>query len=107
MKNKLVIFDMDWVISDTQKFHSQIEIDILKSYWILTINPTDITPITEERINKNFAWVQPKEWMKELFTIHKKSEIFNIEHIEKQKAQMLNELYNNKTTKIEIKYILA
>lgn len=101
MKSRLVVFDMDWVISDTQKFHWEVEINILKSYGICTIDPTNTTPITIDRISKNFAWVQPKEWMKQLFNKHNKVKEFDIHQIEDQKSSMLKELYNQDTTQID------
>lgn len=92
MKN-LVMFDMDGVISDTQKYHAAVEIAILAYYGITTISPMDQTPISVEYINHNFAGVQPKVWMHALFVHHHKEHLFDIHQIEEQKNAMLLDLY--------------
>lgn len=83
---------MDGVISDTQNYHAKTELNILKDYWISTIHRDSQDPITIERINNNFAWVKPSEWMKQLFQNHNKEEEFN-EFIPDQKDTYLEKLY--------------
>lgn len=93
MKKIGVIFDMDGVVSDTQKYHAQAEIEILKSYGIVTIDAQSDQIITHDRISWNFAWVQPKEWMKMLFEAHGKLDEFDPEIIEHQKYEKLLDMY--------------
>lgn len=84
---------MDGVISDTQKYHGEVELEILKSYGISTISPDNITTITIDWIGANFAGVQPKEWMKKLFDIHNKIDQFDIHKIEAEKNNLLLDKY--------------
>ena len=93
MKKYWVIFDMDGVISDTQKYHGEVELEILKSYGISTISPDNITTITIDWIGANFAGVQPKERMKKLFDIHNKIDQFDIHKIEAEKNNLLLDKY--------------
>lgn len=51
---KAIIFDMDGVISDTQKLHSKVESEILSKFGI-NIDPEEIT--------KRYAGVRTKEFM--------------------------------------------
>lgn len=88
-----VVLDMDGVISDTQKYHAQAEIELLGSYGIHTIEPNSDQIITTERISGNFAGVQPKDRMKTLFEIHGKLDLFDVERIEDYKHEKLFELY--------------
>ena len=98
MKHYWIIFDMDGVISDTQKYHGETEVEILSQYWITTISPDSDEQITIDRIGQNFAGVQPKEWMKRLFELHNKWDQFDIHSIEKQKNNFLFSKYNNGTS---------
>jgi beta-phosphoglucomutase-like phosphatase (HAD superfamily) len=92
-----VIFDMDGVISNTQIYHGQAEIDILADYDIRTISPDDMAPITTEWIGNNFAGMQLKEWMGALFATHGKSDLFDIHVIEEAKKEKLSQLYAHAT----------
>jgi len=53
-----IIFDMDGVISDTQKFHSKAEAEILNKYGI---------NISEQEITRKFSGVKTAEFFNELF----------------------------------------
>lgn len=56
---KAVIFDMDGVISDTQKLHSRVESSILSRFGV------DISP---EEITLKYSGVRTKEFFNELLT---------------------------------------
>ena len=77
-----VIFDMDGVISNTQVYHGQAEIEILADYGITTISPDSTTPVTVEWIGNSFAGMQLKEWIGALFATHGKSDQFDVHTIE-------------------------
>ena len=61
MGKSAVIFDMDGVVSDTQKFHAEAESEMLKDYHI-TMSPAEIT--------KRFAGVADERMFKEIFDEH-------------------------------------
>lgn len=61
MNKQAVIFDMDGVISDTQKFHAQVESQILKDYGI------DMSP---SAITHKYAGVDDKKMFEEIFNEH-------------------------------------
>ena len=61
MKKKAVIFDMDGVVSDTQKFHAEVESVLLKEYGI------DLSP---EKITKTYSGVADEKMFEELFEKH-------------------------------------
>ena len=71
---KAIIFDMDGVISDTQKLHSKVESDILSRFGI------NITP---DEITFKYAGVKTREFFNELLT-HKKIE-FNLDDLMEEK----------------------
>lgn len=96
-----IVFDMDGVISDTQKYHGQIEVEIFHQYNITTIDPNSPITLSSDWIGKNFAGVQPKEWMKSIFEKHGKSNQFNIHEIEDKKNQLLLQKYTLWDTPIE------
>lgn len=98
MKKYWVIFDMDGVISDTQKYHGEVELEILSQYGITTIAPNSDETITIDRIWQNFAGVQPKERMKILFDLHNIWNQFDIHSIEKKKNDLLFYKYNNRAS---------
>lgn len=56
---KAIIFDMDGVISDTQKLHSRVESELLSRF--------DIN-ITPEEITQRYSGVKTKEFMSQLLT---------------------------------------
>jgi beta-phosphoglucomutase len=94
-----VIFDMDGVISDTQKYHGEAEVAILAEYEITTLSSDDMTPITGWWIGDNFAGMQLKEWMGKIFATHNKLDIFDIHAIEQKKIHRLAALYATATIK--------
>lgn len=53
-----IIFDMDGVISDTQKIHSKVESDVLKKYGI---------DISAQEVTNKYSGVSTKVYFKELF----------------------------------------
>ncbi len=57
MKYKGIIFDMDGVISDTQKLHSQAESDILAQYGV---------SLTPAEISRRYSGVKTSEFMADL-----------------------------------------
>lgn len=61
MKNA-VIFDMDGVISDTQKLHAKVEVEILKRFGIY---------MATEEISKKYAGVSDDVMFAEIFRKHK------------------------------------
>jgi len=67
---KAVIFDMDGVVSDTQKLHSRVESSILSRFGI------NITP---EEITLRYSGVRTKEFFKELLT--EANADFNLEEL--------------------------
>jgi len=90
-----VIFDMDGVICDTQKYHAQAEIEILNSFGILTVDPDSDKIIDPVWIGANFAGVQPKERMKQVFEKHGKLDVFDAERVEQAKHDKLLEMYKS------------
>jgi HAD superfamily hydrolase (TIGR01509 family) len=80
-----VIFDMDGVISDTQKYHALAESMLLEEYGI-NMKPDAIT--------KRFAGVSDDEMFKIIFTENKKT-LPNIELITKKKWNLMTKLINN------------
>lgn len=71
---KAVIFDMDGVISDTQKLHAKVEEKLLGKYGI---------KIKADEITEKFSGVPTKDFFQELFNEHKIS--INIDLIMKEK----------------------
>jgi len=57
---KAIIFDMDGVISDTQRLHASIEISLLKKHGI------DISP---EELTTNYAGISDKEFFTKIFEV--------------------------------------
>ena len=86
---KAVIFDMDGVVSDTQKLHSRVESSILSRFGI------NITP---EEITLRYSGVRTKEFFKELLT--EANADFNLEELMLEKWEKMNEL-----AKISVDYI--
>jgi HAD superfamily hydrolase (TIGR01509 family) len=56
--NTAVIFDMDGVISDTQKFHAQVESQLLQDLGVA---------LSPEEITKKYAGVQDEQMFEEIF----------------------------------------
>lgn len=63
---------MDGVISNTQQYHGQVEVEIFHHYEIHTTHPDSKQQITQERIGQNFSGVQPGIRMKNIFENHDK-----------------------------------
>lgn len=61
MRKTAIIFDMDGVISDTQKFHAEVESLLLKDFGIL---------MAPDEITKMYAGVADEEMFMELFEKH-------------------------------------
>ncbi len=78
---KAVIFDMDGVISDTQKLHAKVEAGILSKFGI-NISPEEIT--------LRYSGVRTKEFFKELLTEAKVD--FNLEELISEKWEKMNVL---------------
>lgn len=76
---KAVIFDMDGVISDTQKFHSKVESRILKKYGI---------HMRPDKISKVYAGVSDEEMFSEIFKTHQMA-FGDIDKIIRQKRRLL------------------
>ncbi len=55
--NVHVIFDLDWTLSDSQKFHQEIEKNFLITKGI---------EISAREIEQNYAWRSPIQWIPEL-----------------------------------------
>lgn len=86
---KAVIFDMDGVISDTQKFHSKGESELLKRYGI------NLTP---EEITKKYSGVRTSEFFKEL--LDEKKAKYDIDKLMKEKMDRMIKLANDKVDAI-------
>lgn len=80
---KWIIFDMDWVISDTQKLHSKVESDILKKFWV-EMSPEDIT--------KKYSWVRTSEMFEEILSPVTTN--YNLDEISKEKRIKMEQLAN-------------
>ncbi len=78
---KAIIFDMDGVISDTQKLHSRVESELLSRF--------DIN-ITSEEITQRYSGVKTKEFMSQLLT--DKAVEFDIIELLIEKWQKMEEL---------------
>lgn len=79
---KAVIFDMDGVISDTQKHHSIVESDILSKYGVT---------ITPEEITRRYAGTRSKDMFKELLANEGKS-IDCVETMYQEKTRMMQSI---------------
>jgi HAD superfamily hydrolase (TIGR01549 family) len=78
---KGIIFDMDGVISDTQKLHSKIESELLNRYGV------EITP---EMITRKYAGVRAKDFFKEL--LDKQNKSYNLDELMNEKWSRMKEL---------------
>ncbi|MCR4285055.1 MAG: HAD family phosphatase [archaeon] len=76
---KGVIFDMDGVISDTQKLHAKIESEIFSRFEI-NLSPEEIT--------KKYAGVKIKEFFQEVL----KNKEYNLDELIKEKREKMIEL---------------
>lgn len=71
---KAIIFDLDGVVSDTQKLHSEVESKLLQKYGI-AISPAEIT--------KKYAGVRTRDFFKELLS--QQGESYDLEKIIQRK----------------------
>lgn len=78
---KGIIFDMDGVISDTQKLHSMVESDILNRF---NIN------ITSEEITKKYSGVKTKEFFESLLKTQNLE--YDVNVLMKEKWKKMQEL---------------
>ncbi len=83
---KAVIFDMDGVISDTQKFHALAEHILLKELGI------DISP---SQITQKYAGVNDESMFREIFKNHNQSK-FNITSLIDKKWALMTEISKDK-----------
>ena len=84
-KIKAVIFDMDGVISDTQKLHASVEEKLLKKYGI---------ELNSDEITEKYAGVPDKEFFEKIFKDYKVS--VDVEKIINEKwKEMINIAKNN------------
>ncbi|MDD5145243.1 MAG: HAD family phosphatase [Candidatus Pacebacteria bacterium] len=75
---KAVIFDMDGVISDTQKLHASIEVDLLKKYGVF---------VTAEEITKNYNGLPDKVFFEKIFKAY--NVLADIDSIRKEKWEKM------------------
>jgi len=78
---KAVIFDMDGVVSDTQKYQAETESKLLSKYGI-NISPDEITA--------KYAGVSDREWFKEMFA--RAGQPVDIKKIVEEKRKMVFEI---------------
>lgn len=76
-----IIFDMDGVISDTQKLHSKVECELLKRYGV------DITP---EEITKKYSGVRTKDFFSAL--LNQQDKKYDLDKLMEQKWIKMKEL---------------
>ena len=79
---KAIIFDMDGVISDTQKFHAQVESQLLHEVGIA---------MTPDEITEKYAGVNDDVMFAELFKKNKINNI-SIENIKKRKWDLMTKI---------------
>lgn len=84
-----IIFDMDGVISDTQKLHAQVESEILARFGI-KLSPDEIT--------KQYAGVKTNEFFVEL--LEKQSTPFNIDELMNEKMTKMAEIVSKSVDEI-------
>ena len=76
-----IIFDMDGVISDTQKLHAQVEADLLSRFGVL---------ITPEEVSRRFAGVRTKDFFGELLAAQ--DQIYDLDELMKEKWILMEKL---------------
>ncbi|MFA6524826.1 MAG: HAD family phosphatase [Patescibacteria group bacterium] len=84
-----VIFDMDGVISDTQKLHAKIESEILNRFGI---------PITPDEITEKYAGVKTTEFISEL--LNRNGSKFDLAELMKEKWDMMEKLSKSRVDEI-------
>ncbi len=88
-KIKGVIFDMDGVISDTQKMHASVEEKLLKKYGI---------EMNSDEITEKYAGMPDKEFFEKIFKDHKVS--VNVEEIIREKWNEMMRIAKNNISPI-------
>ena len=89
-KIKAVIFDMDGVISDTQKIHSRVEEELLGEYGV---------HMSAAEITRKFSGVSGREMFSDIFKDAKKNAI-EIDEIIEKKWQRMQHLTRGRITSI-------
>ncbi len=89
--NAAIIFDMDGVISDTQKFHAEVESLLLKEFGIM---------ITPDEITRNFAGVADDAMFKQIFTANKICNNPPIDKIVMKKWDIMTDISRGRITAI-------
>jgi HAD superfamily hydrolase (TIGR01509 family) len=87
---KAVIFDMDGVISDTQKLHAKVEEEILSRFGIC---------ISSEEITKRYAGVKTNEFFDEL--LKRQEQPYNLDQLMEEKWKRMEELASKSIDEIE------
>jgi len=85
-----VIFDMDGVISDTQKLHAEVESEILKRYEII---------LSPEEITHRYAGVKTEEFLKELLINQTKR--YDLKELLEEKWKKMGEYASLSVTPID------
>ena len=87
---KGIIFDMDGVISDTQKLHAKVESEIFSRYGI---------SLTPEEITNKYAGVKATEFFKEV--LDTQNEDYNLSDLINEKWKKMEELASKSVDPIE------
>lgn len=91
MIKKAVIFDMDGVVSDTQKFHAEVESLILKDFGVI---------LSPEAITKRYSGVADDAMFKEIFGENNVTDYPPIDEIVMQKWDKMAIVAKNRITAI-------
>ncbi len=78
---KAIIFDMDGVISDTQKLHSKVEAELLKRFGI---------EISTEEITQKYSGVRTKDFFEDLLKIQDQD--YNLDELMHEKWEKMQAL---------------
>lgn len=87
---KGIIFDMDGVISDTQKLHSKVEAELLNRYGII-ITPSEITA--------NYSGVRTKEFFDDL--LKKQKQEYDLDSLMEEKWSQMEKYASESIDAIE------
>lgn len=90
MRKRAVIFDMDGVISDTQKFHAEVEAVLLKDLGIV---------MTPETISQTYAGVTDEKMFSELFKEYGVP-VYMVKEVVSKKWNLMRELARGKITAV-------
>jgi beta-phosphoglucomutase family hydrolase len=86
---KAVIFDMDGVISDTQKLHAEVESKLLARFGVV---------LSPEEITKRYAGVRTREFFSRL--LEEQGAVFDIDQILEEKWEEMAILADDKVEEI-------